>query len=344
MTNELAAIETQNTALTLQEQAGQAANAAAGGVVFADYLARKAANTIRRQAGDLNLFADFLAGAGVMAGDLQADPNAWAGITWGLVKAFATWQLKAGYAIASINGRLSTVKVFAGLAAMVGVISPNEIVLIRSVKGYEHKEQKNVDEKRQAAGMDTRRGSKKAAAVQLTPNQALAMKSQPETPQGKRDNLLICLMANLGLRVGEVAALTIDNFDLDAGEMKFYRPKVGKTQTHKLDRVTLAAAMGYLPNHAPADGLIWRASVKGGELGNQGMTERAITKRVGYLANKAGVSGLSAHDLRHFWATQAARNGTALDRLQDAGGWSSLAMPGRYISAAAIANMGVKLE
>jgi len=344
MTNELELNQTQNTALTLQEQAGQAANAAAGGVVFADYLARKSANTIRRQAGDLTLFADFLAGVGVVAGDLQGNPQAWAGITWGLVKAFAAWQLKAGYAIASINGRLSTVKVFAGLAAMAGAITSNEIVLTRSVKGYEHKEQKHIDEKRSAAGMDTRRGAKKADPVQLTPEQAKAMESQTETPQGMRDNLMICLMANHGLRLGEVAALTVNCFDLDAGEVKFYRPKVGKTQTHKLDRVTLAAALAYLGNYAPADGVIWRASSKGGDLGNQGMTERAITKRVAYLGKRAGVAGLSAHDLRHYWATMAARHGTALDRLQDAGGWNSLAMPGRYIAAAAIANMGVKLE
>jgi hypothetical protein len=39
----------------------------------------------------------------------------------------------------------------------------------------------------------------------------------------------------------------------------------------------------------------------------------------------------------------AARNGTPIDRLQEAGGWASPAMPLRYIEAAAIANEGVKL-
>ena len=37
-----------------------------------------------------------------------------------------------------------------------------------------------------------------------------------------------------------------------------------------------------------------------------------------------GIEGLNAHDLRHTWATCAARNGTPIDRLQDAGGWNSL--------------------
>ncbi|MBC8492724.1 MAG: site-specific integrase, partial [Chloroflexi bacterium] len=51
----------------------------------------------------------------------------------------------------------------------------------------------------------------------------------------------------------------------------------------------------------------------------------------------------SAHDCRHYWATQAARSGTPIDRLQDAGGWSSPAMPLRYVEAAKIANEGVRL-
>ena len=48
------------------------------------------------------------------------------------------------------------------------------------------------------------------------------------------------------------------------------------------------------------------------------MTERAITKRVNYLGGKVGIERLSARDLRHSWATQAARNKTdpfALKRL-----------------------------
>ncbi|MEO8393031.1 MAG: tyrosine-type recombinase/integrase [Chloroflexota bacterium] len=64
-----------------------------------------------------------------------------------------------------------------------------------------------------------------------------------------------------------------------------------------------------------------------------------ITARVRDL----GVQRLSAHDLRHSWATRAARNKTAAFDLRDAGGWNSLAMPSRYVEAAKIANEGVNL-
>ena len=77
--------------------------------------------------------------------------------------------------------------------------------------GYQHKEQKHIDEKRTAAGLGIRKaGAKKAVPVRLTPGQARALKDQPNTSQGRRDALLMALMLDLGLRVGEVAALTVE--------------------------------------------------------------------------------------------------------------------------------------
>jgi Phage integrase family. len=54
---------------------------------------------------------------------------------------------------------------------------------------------------------------------------------------------------------------------------------------------------------------------------------RALTKRVELLGKQAGIEGLSAHDARHYWATCEARSNTPVNRLMDAGGWSSPAMP-----------------
>ena len=329
---------------SILEQAGQAANKAAAEHLFDDYQARKSANTLRRHKADLARFVDFLEFVNIPCGDLLRDPAAWRGVTWGLVRAFQNWQLKEGYAIGTINGRLSTAKVYAGLAALAGAIEPGELALIKSVKGFEYKERKHLNSKRKAAGIGTRKGAKKAQAVSLTIAQAKELLEQPETDQGRRDWLLLAIMLRLGLRVGEVAALTVGDFDLKAGELRFYRSKVDKTQTHKLDALTLEAAREYFLQDAPALGIIWRRSTKWHGLGQPGMSARAITKRVNLLGQKVGLGGLSAHDLRHHWATQAARNGTALDRLQDAGGWASLAMPGRYIEAAKIANQGVRLE
>ena len=198
-----------------------------------------------------------------------------------------------------------------------------------------------------SARTPTRKGAKKPQPVSLTPEQAAQLKAQPDTPQGRRDALLLCLLLDHGLRVGEVAGLAVRDFDLAAGELRFYRPKVDKIQTHKLTADTLAAARAYMvgAEDAPAQGPVLRASRKGGALlqSSAGMTAWALTARVRDLGAAVGLVGLSAHDLRHYWATRAARNGTPLDRLQDAGGWASPAMPLRYVENAKIANQGVLL-
>jgi integrase len=160
------------------------------------------------------------------------------------------------------------------------------------------------------------------------------------------------LLLEHGLRVGEIAILTRQAFDLKAGTLSIYRPKVDIHQTHTLTGNTRRAAKAYLENDAPADGSIWVATCKGtGKIAKDKKTgkdkqlsvasaTRALTKRVELLGRHAGVEGLSAHDGRHYWATYEARNGTAMDRLKQAGGWSSLAMPNRYIIDAQIANEG----
>lgn len=329
----------------IMSQAGTAANRAAVLHTFADHANRKADNTIRRKRADLALFEMFLQSAGVPAIDLFSNPQAWRGVSWGIVKAFAEWQLQKGYAVTSINGRLSTIRTYAKLAAQAGAISAEESILIASVKGYDSKEAKRIDERRRADGLETRTGPKKQEAVTIPADVAAALTSQqPSTPQGRRDALLMCLLLEHGLRVGEIAILTRSVFDLKVGTFTFYRPKVDKIQTHTLTAATRKAAGAYLKHDAPAEGILWRKSCKGtGKLSGQmsaTSATRALTKRVELLGRKAGIEGLSAHDGRHYWATYEARNHTAIDRLMDAGGWNSPAMPLRYIESAHIANDG----
>ncbi len=325
-------------------RAGQAANERAARVAFEDHTARKADNTIRRKMADLALFETFLNSTGVPATGLFEDPLRWAGVTWGLVEAFKVWQLQQGYAIGSINGRLSTVRTYAKLAAKAGAITAQESILIASVQGYANKEARHVDEKRRAENIRTRVGHKKAEAATIPVDVADALKQQPNTPQGRRDALLMCLFLDHGLRVGEVAILTRQNFDLKSGIFVFQRPKVSIEQTHELTKDTRRAASAYFKHDAPNEGVLWRRSCKGtsklsGQLSARS-AERALTKRVELLGRRAGIESLSAHDCRHFWATYEARNNTPVDRLMDAGGWSSPAMPLRYIEAAHIANEG----
>ena len=323
---------------------GQVANQVAADHIFADYLNRKSDDTIATHYAALKRFGEYLEVAGIpgLTGvRLQTEPETWRGLTWGLVEGFVKWQLHEGYAMATVNNRLSAIKVYAKMAAKAGVIDAQELQLIKVVTGYGRAEAKRVDERRATI----RVGHKKELPVRLTPWDAQILKDQPDTPQGRRDALLCCLLLDLGLRVGEVYGLFVENFDLTPGELRFYRPKVDMEQTHQLTGDVWLAAKRYLALDAAAAGRLLLGSRKNGRLTSKPMSIRAMQNRITYLGERQlGLEGLSPHDCRHYWATDAARSGTDPFRLQEAGGWASLAMPRRYVEAAEIANKGVKLS
>lgn len=294
--------------------AGAVANAYASADVFDDYRRRKSANTRRRHDADLAAFAAYLGAAGIdaEAERLTTDASAWAGLTWGLVAGYRRWLLAEGYAVTTVNQRLSTVRVYARLAHQAGVIDVAEQSRIAGVTGYAHHEARRLDEDRPAA----RRGAKKAEAVLLTLDQARRLKRDGLA----RDRLMMCLLLDHGLRVGEVALLTAAN--IDGAELVFYRPKVDVTTRHTLSADTLAALDGAaLP---------------------LGLGERSITRRVAVLGAGIGVEDLSAHDCRHYCATNLARSGTSIDAMLTFFGWSSASTAMRYIERQANASAGVK--
>jgi integrase len=352
MVYENAIVVSETTAIDTADRmraAGQAADHAAAKNTFADYISRKAPNTVDAQRFDLAVFAEYLKAVGVPVAPerLQTALEAWRGMTWGLVQGFVEWQLQQGHATASINRRLSTVKTYAKLATQAGSISAQDLALIKTVAGYGGKEAKRVDDKRQENQQKTRQGHKKAEHVSLTDDQADALKVQPlDTPQGRRDAVLMALLLDHGLRAGEVAALTVSDVDLKAGQLRFYRPKVDKTQNNKLSVDALKALRAYFDNgDAPALGQLLRGSRKGGKLDQVGMSETSITERVRTLGKALDIDGLSAHDCRHYWATYWGNRVERLPKgvfsLQEAGGWNSLAMPRRYVESAKISNEGM---
>lgn len=332
MTTELA------TAYTT-EQVAAIADAYASAGAFSDYQDRKAGNTLRAQAAALDLFADFLTTCKVRVTGhaLMNDPASWKDITWGLVTAFRNWQLSQGYAIASINQRLGAVRVYAGIAHQAGILDTQALILIRGVQGYSRKEAGKVDEKRADAGTKTRCGAKKAQTTLFDADQAAALKTQPDTCQGRRDALLLALLIDHGLRVSEVAILEMSCFNLKKGVMTFERPKVNNTGTHKLTADTLLALRAWVDSgDAPPFGPILRASRKGGALTTCGMTTSGIAARVRELGAAVGIEALSPHDLRHFCASEMAGRDYSIKELMDWFGWNSPAMAVRYIKGAEI--------
>ena len=284
--------------------------------------------TIRRQKTDLATFARFLASVGVRPGDFYNDLSAWQGVRAGLLEAFIEWQKLAGYSIGTINVRLATIKAYCHLAYEVGILDTDTHTHIAGVKGIARKQARNIDARRERV----RVGYKKAQAVDI-PLELLYKLKHPATGfLAKRDALLMCLLLDHGLRVGEIVILKRNQIHLRGRTLTFYRPKVDEPQTDRLTGDTLAAARAYLPTLPAKQESLFDLAVI------------SVQERVRTLGELVGIQGLSPHDCRHSWATRAARHGTPLERLKQAGGWSNIQTPLRYIKESAIANEGVILE
>ena len=284
--------------------------------------------TIRRQRTDLLTFARFLASVGVSPGDFYHDLNAWQGIGAGLLEAFIEWQKLAGYSIGTINVRLATIKAYCHLAFDAGILDTDTHTHIQGVKGIPRRQARNIDARRERV----RIGHKKAQAVDIPPELVTALKHPQTGFLAKRDALLMCLLLDHGLRVGEVVILKRNQIHLRSRLLTFYRPKVDEPQNDRLTNDTYEAARAYLPTLPSKQESLFDLAIT------------SVQERVRTLGELVGIQGLSPHDCRHSWATRAASHGTPLDRLKQAGGWSNLQTPLRYIKDAAIANEGVILD
>ncbi|MBE7553220.1 MAG: site-specific integrase [Anaerolineales bacterium] len=306
---------------------GQVANQVASNFVFDDYTKRKADNTLRRHKADLSLFAEYLEHCQLFGrDDLMSNSESWQGMTWGLIKGFSEWMLQAGYAIGSINARLSTIRIYAGLATKAGMIDPRESYLINNVSGYAVNEGKNVDAKRD----NCRVGRKKAEATGISLEQAELLKNQPS----RRNRLVMHLLLEHGLRVSELSLLKISDFDRDANMLSFYRPKVKQDAIpHLLKNGTLRAMLYYLDNDAIGDGYLLRGSRKGGRLDQPGMAEQNLNALVAKLGKTIGLENLSPHDCRHYCASKLARQGKSVRELMDFFGWTSASTAMRYVDS-----------
>jgi integrase len=325
---------------------------------FADYQSLKAASTLQAQQKDLENFTDYLNEIYEQAGlahrllpeQLFSQPEAWVVVSAGLVETFKKQLAAKGFALSSINRALATIRTYAKLALKAGVLDSNAYVHIKAVGGYRGTEAVNFNEKREV----TRIGRKKAESVVVDIQVVKELKKlHQDTPMGRRDRLILCLIFDHGLRASEVAGLRVGDIDMVAGKLRVYRKKTKTTDTLKMTLDTQAAAKGYLEKDALAfanEPLFLSASRWGGlktKPMNRVAVSQAVNRHGKRMAKQYGLEKLktlSAHDGRSQWTTDAISAGTPLTAVQDAGGWQSPEMVHRYAKKAKIANKDVVLN
>ncbi len=133
------------------------------------------------------------------------------------------------------------------------------------------------------------------------------------TTTGRRDYAALLLMVRLGLRAGEVATLTLDDIDWEAGEMVVHG-KGGSTSRLPLPSDVGEAIVSYLRRRRCTQ-VAARALILQSLAPYRGGTASMITNIARHALRAAGISSGSSHRLRHTAATQMLRHGATLTEI-----------------------------
>jgi integrase/recombinase XerD len=152
-----------------------------------------------------------------------------------------------------------------------------------------------------------------ALPVPLDPAQVQAMLDGCDTgtAAGRRDRAMLTLLARLGLRAGEVAALSLDDIDWRAGEITV----TGKGR--RSERLPLPADAGeaiasYLRDGRPGPVEGARHVFLRVRAPHRRLTSTGVSQAVFAAGHRAGIEGVFAHRLRHSAATGMLRAGASL--------------------------------
>lgn len=138
------------------------------------------------------------------------------------------------------------------------------------------------------------------------------------TALGRRDYAMTLCLAQMGLRAGEVATLSLDAIDWRAGTLRLSRAKERRTSVLPLPAKVGRALVSYLRNGRPlARGrqiFVRHRAPLGEPLAASGVS--AVVRRA-FARARIGVAIGGAHVLRHTAATRMVRAGVSLKEVAD---------------------------
>jgi integrase/recombinase XerD len=145
-----------------------------------------------------------------------------------------------------------------------------------------------------------------------------------------RDEAVVRLLADTGMRAGELLALTTGDLDLRRRLVTVTRAKGGKHRiaafgpdaARAVDRYLRRGRRGHKLAHTPP---LWLGTA------NRGWTYPALRGALAKRAAAAGITGFHPHRLRHTAASAALDAGMAEGDVMAHMGWSSRQMLDRYV-------------
>jgi site-specific recombinase XerD len=157
---------------------------------------------------------------------------------------------------------------------------------------------------------------------------------QGKSLRDRRDEAIVRLMAETGMRAGELLALRVDDVDLARGLATVRRGKGAKGRVAPFGAQTTAVIDRYLrarrTARIPDGGALWVGAGGAKTFGYHGL-DKSLRDR----AKTAGINGFHLHLMRHTAATRWLRHGGSEGGLMAIAGWSTRDMIDRYTGASA---------
>ncbi|HYN65001.1 MAG TPA: tyrosine-type recombinase/integrase, partial [Candidatus Limnocylindrales bacterium] len=142
---------------------------------------------------------------------------------------------------------------------------------------------------------------------------ALLSSCDRRTAVGRRDYAILLLLVRLGLRSCEVAALTLEDLDWRAGELRVWTGKGRRVDRLPHPDDVGQALAGYLRRGRPRDES--RAVFLRVRAPRAGLSANGIKQVVRHACGRAGVPECGAHRLRHTAASELLRAGAPLEEI-----------------------------
>jgi site-specific recombinase XerD len=160
-----------------------------------------------------------------------------------------------------------------------------------------------------------------------------------DTIKSKRDWAMFRLMLRCGLRVEEVANLTLGDIDIKQRRIMVVDGKGGKDRVVYISDDAADGLMAYLRrrSHRRVKRVFL---VEKGDYKGQPISVRGIQKRMEYYAKKTGLK-ISCHHLRHTMATQLLNADAEVVSIQDLLGHNWISTTERYCK---VSNVKVKRD
>jgi integrase/recombinase XerD len=219
-------------------------------------------------------------------------PSAVAGVTADEVTAAVLREAGGGGSVSTVQNFVAALRAFLRFCFLEGLLGTDLSGAVLAVTG--------------------RRRSSLPHGISRSEACALLASCDRRTALGRRDYAIILTLLRLGLRRGELAAVTLDDLDWRAGEVVI-DGKGGRRDRLPLPAEVGAAIAGYLRRGRPASSrreLFLRARAPFGPI-----DAGTVSSTVRRACRRAGIVSMGAHRLRHTVACQMVAAGVPLTHI-----------------------------